>query len=43
MIAGTSLPEDFQIGCIQGQGVPAMSLCREALDLVRIVHAEINA
>lgn len=43
MIAGTSLPEDFQIGSIRGQGVPAMSLCREALDLVRSVHAEISA
>jgi hypothetical protein len=42
MEAGPSLPEDFHLGYIQGDGTPALPLCRDVLKLVQSVHAEIN-
>jgi len=42
MVTGPSLPEDFHIGSMQGEGIPAMPLCREVLQLIRGVYAEMN-
>ena len=42
MVTGASLPENFHIGDMKGEGIPAMSLCRDVLQLVQSVHFEIN-
>ncbi len=42
MAVGQALPEDFHFGSVRGEGVPVMPLCREALELVVRVYAEIN-
>lgn len=42
MTTGASLPEDFHLGSMQGEGVPAMPLCREVLQLIQRIYAEIN-
>ena len=42
MAAGPSLPEDFHFGSMKDEGVPVIPLCREALELIRTVYAEIN-
>lgn len=42
MATGTSLPDDFHIGNMKGEGIPALPLCRNALGLVREVYAAIN-
>lgn len=36
------IPEGFQFGSTIGEGVPVIQLCREALDLIRSIHVEIN-
>lgn len=42
MVTGVSLPEDFHLGNMREEGTPAMPLCREVLQLIRSIHAEIN-
>ena len=42
MATGSVLPDGFHFGNMQGQGIPVMPLCREALTLIRAVYAEIN-
>jgi hypothetical protein len=42
MATGPSLPEDFHLGSMKGEGIPAMPLCREALQLIQSVYAEIE-
>ncbi len=42
MATGPSLPEDFQLGNMKGEGTPVMPLCRDALELIQSVYAEIN-
>jgi hypothetical protein len=42
MATGPLLPEDFHLGSMRGEGIPAMPLCRDALQLIQNVHAEIN-
>jgi len=42
MATGPSLPEDFHLGSMQGEGIPAMPLCREVLQLIQSIHAEVN-
>jgi hypothetical protein len=43
MATGPSLPEDFHVGNMQGELIPAVSLCREALKLVQSIYAEVNS
>ncbi|MFZ6843535.1 hypothetical protein [Undibacterium sp. RuTC16W] len=40
MATGASLPEDFHLGSMQGEGIPAMPFCRDVLHLIRIVYAD---
>lgn len=42
MAAGPSLPDDFHLGNMKGEGIPIVPLCREALELVRELYAAIN-
>lgn len=42
METGSSLPEDFQLGNIRGEGIPVMPFCREILQLIRRVYVEID-
>lgn len=42
MATGSSLPEDFHFGSMRGAGTPVMPLCREAIELIRQIYAEIN-
>lgn len=42
MEVGASLPEDFHLGSMRGEGVPVMPFCREVMELVRNVHDEMN-
>lgn len=42
MVTGASLPEDFHLGNVRGEGTPAMPFCREILQLIRSIHAEID-
>lgn len=42
MATGPSLPQDFQLGNMKGQGTPVMPFCRDALELIQSVYAEIN-
>jgi len=43
MKTGPDLPQDFHFGEMRGDGIPVIPVCREALTLIREVHAEINA
>lgn len=42
MTAGPSLPEDFHFGSMRREGTPVLPLCREAIQLIRSIYAEIN-
>ena len=42
MAAGPNLPEDYHLGSTRGTGDPLLALCREALVVVKRVHAELN-
>lgn len=42
METGASLPEDFQLGNMRGDGTPIMPFCREVLQLIQSIHAEID-
>lgn len=42
MAAGDNLPHDFQFGNRSGQGTPVLSLCGDVLQLVEVVHREIE-
>lgn len=42
MVTGSSLPENFHLGSMKGEGVPAMPFCRDVLQLIQSVFAEIN-
>jgi hypothetical protein len=42
MVTGPVLPDDFHFGSMRGEGIPVMPLCREVLELIRTVYAEIN-
>ena len=42
MAAGPNLPNDFQLGSLKGEGEPLLALCREALDVIKQVQAEID-
>lgn len=42
MAAGPNLPEDYHLGSTKGEGLPLLSLCREALDVIKQVQAEID-
>ncbi|HEY8159133.1 MAG TPA: hypothetical protein VIF10_10575 [Methylobacter sp.] len=43
MAAGPNLPEDFHLGNIKGEGEPLLTLCREALAVIKQVQAETEA
>lgn len=42
MEAGSELPRDFQFGSMRGSGVPALAQCQRAIELVRVVQAELD-
>ncbi|GAB4058320.1 hypothetical protein [Uliginosibacterium sediminicola] len=42
MVTGEALPENFHFGDMRGEGVPVIPLCRDVLELIRAVYAEIN-
>ena len=42
MIDGEALPDGFLFGDMRGEGIPVVPLCRDVLELVRAVYAEIN-
>lgn len=42
MVTGASLPEDFHLGGMRGEGIPIMPLCREIIRLIRSIYAEID-
>jgi hypothetical protein len=42
MTVGDSIPEDFQVGDMRGEGIPIMPLCREIARLIQGIYAEIN-
>lgn len=42
MAAGPSLPEDYEFGHLRGQGIPVLELCRDTLELIRIVEKELE-
>lgn len=42
MVTGASLPEDFHFGHMRGEGTPVMPFCREVLQLIQSIHAEID-
>ena len=42
MATGPSLPEDFHLGNMKGVGIPVMPLCRNVLQLIQSIYAEIN-
>lgn len=42
MAAGLCLPEDYYLGHMKGEGIQVMPFCRDALQLIRDVYAEIN-
>lgn len=43
MATGPSLPEDFQFGRMKDDGTPALPFCREAMNLIHEVQAELRA
>ena len=43
MATGPNLPEDFHLGSMKDQGEPLLALCREALAVVKVVQAELDA
>ncbi|AXK38130.1 hypothetical protein [Crenobacter cavernae] len=42
MATGPSLPEDFHFGSMRDAGTPVIPLCRETLELIKAIYAEIN-
>lgn len=42
LTVGVSLPEDFHLGCMRGEGTPVMPFCREVLQLIRNIRDEID-
>jgi len=42
MMTGASLPEDFHLGDMRGDGTPVMPFCREVLQLIQSIHAEVD-
>jgi len=42
MVTGASLPEDFHLGDMRGEGTPVMPFCREVLQLIQSIHSEID-
>jgi hypothetical protein len=42
MATGSNLPEDFHLGNMRGEGEPLLALCRQALDVVKEVQAELG-
>lgn len=42
MVTGPSLPEDFHLGNMKGEGVPVMEICRDVLQLIQSVFSEIS-
>jgi len=42
MATGPSLPGDFYIGSMQGEGVAVIPLCKDVVDLIRIINSEIG-
>jgi hypothetical protein len=43
MAAGPNLPEDFHLGRMRGEGEPLLALCRDALQVIKQVQAELDA
>jgi hypothetical protein len=42
MVAGESLPNDFHIGHLRGQGTPALGFCEKILSLFEIIENELT-
>lgn len=42
MITGPSLPDDFHIGNMRGNGIPAISLCHDTLQLIQSLYKDID-
>jgi hypothetical protein len=42
MESGSNLPEDFHLGSMRGDGQPLLSLCRDALAIIKDVQVELD-
>ena len=43
MATGPNLPEDYEFGSTKGQGTNVLALCREAMEVVKQVQAELDS